>query len=184
MKPTYQDLRRQPIKIEVNAKPQEVVFKTVASMCNNRHEILFKKKEDGSYYVSAGRQALSNFSGENDFERSLKWAAADGNWREVARHIRNGYQEIEAVKVLGEYNKTVSLFEQVSDLEHIIHQRIRNGIKGRELDVHDFDILIDDIEIVKICRIRNKLVPHDEQDNQYDIENIALSDLARIADFL
>lgn len=185
-KPTYSDLRRKPININVIGKPQEVTFFLVASMCNNRNQMTFKLQDDGSYSVSAGRKALSNFSGEDGYDRELRWSASEGDWKEVAATIRRGYHDIEDIKVLGSYNKPKSLLEQAESLRKSIYDKLLAHAKTKNLSI---DVQLDEIyaletEIVKIRSIRNKLVPMDEDDNNCDIDDIPLLDLAKLADRL
>lgn len=185
-KPTYADLKRKSLNINVIGKPQEVTFFLVASMCNNRNQMTFKLQEDGSYHVSAGRKALSNFSGEDGFDRELRWSASEGNWKEVAATIRRGYHDIEDIKVLGSYNKPKSLLEQAEALRKSIYDKLILSAKAnhQSISVEMDDIYALETEIVKIRSIRNKLVPLDEDDNQCDIEDIPLLDLAKLADRL
>ncbi len=93
----YQVLTHNPPKISIKKDAREVVFNTTASMCDNKHTITFKKRDDGDFGVSGGRFALSNWGMKNDLT-DLRWAADDQNWPEVVRIINSGYEVVSSVR--------------------------------------------------------------------------------------
>jgi hypothetical protein len=48
----YLELRANPPKLTIKEGAREVIFKTVASMCDNIHYITFKKNEEGDFKMS------------------------------------------------------------------------------------------------------------------------------------
>jgi len=76
--------------------PKEVIFHTVASMCDNRHMFKFKKDANGEFKLSCNGFAYSNFGIPND-KYELEWAADDDRFFNVIQMINSGYQVVERV---------------------------------------------------------------------------------------
>ena len=77
--------------------PKEVIFHTVASMCDNRHMFKFKKDANGEFKLSCNGFAYSNFGIPND-KYELEWAADDDRFFMVIQMINSGYQVVEKVR--------------------------------------------------------------------------------------
>ena len=77
--------------------PKEVIFHTVASMCDNRHMFKFKKNANGEFKLSCNGFAYSNFGIPND-KYELEWAADDDRFFMVIQMINSGYQVVEKVR--------------------------------------------------------------------------------------
>jgi len=75
--------------------PKEVIFHTVAGMCDNKDMFRFKKDDDGEFKLSCG--FYSNF-GITDHEYELEWAADRGDFFNVIQMINSGYQVVEEVR--------------------------------------------------------------------------------------
>ena len=76
--------------------PKEVIFHTVASMCDNKHMFKFKKDANGEFKLSCNGFAYSNFGIKND-KYELEWAADEGDFFDVIQMINSGYQLVERV---------------------------------------------------------------------------------------
>ena len=76
--------------------PKEVIFHTVASMCDNKHMFRFKKNASGEFKLSCNGFAYSNFGIPND-KYELEWAADDDRFFNVIQMINSGYQVVEKV---------------------------------------------------------------------------------------
>ena len=76
--------------------PREVIFHTVASMCDNKHMFRFKKNAEGDFNLTCNGFAYSNFGIKND-KYELEWAADDDRFFNVIQMINSGYQVVERV---------------------------------------------------------------------------------------
>ena len=76
--------------------PKEVIFHTVAGMCDNRHMFRFKKNAEGDFNLTWNGFAFSNFGIKND-KYELEWAADEGDFFDVVQMINSGYQLVEKV---------------------------------------------------------------------------------------
>jgi len=95
----YSKLVENPPKIVVDKEsPREIIFYIISCMCDNKHKIIFKKKENGEYSVSANGFALSNFQMEGDYETDLRWFAEDNEWTKVVEVINSGTSAVESVR--------------------------------------------------------------------------------------
>lgn len=182
----YHKLVQSPISINVKGKPQEVRFKLVSCMCDNRYSILFTKQENDSYRVSAGRFALSNFQMDGDYESDLKWMAAQGKWNEVAKIIRSGTSTIESVEFLEDYNESneVDLLSEIERIEEKIKLAFFDKLKGktRGIGVKKHCFFIGNNRLVNIKIKNNQLCFTDEFQNQHSIDNINLKVLVKLLD--
>ena len=77
--------------------PKEVIFHTVASMCDNKHMFKSKKDANGEFKLSCNGFAYSNFGIPND-KYELEWAADDDRFFMVIQMINSGYQVVEKVR--------------------------------------------------------------------------------------
>ena len=77
--------------------PKEVIFHTVASMCDNKHMFRFKKDASGEFKLSCCGFAYSNF-GIANHKYELEWAADDDRFFMVIQMINSGYQVVEKVR--------------------------------------------------------------------------------------
>ena len=77
--------------------PREVIFHTVASMCDNKHLFKFKKDASGEFKLSCCGFAYSNFGIENH-KYELEWAADKGDFFSIIKMINSGFQVVEEVK--------------------------------------------------------------------------------------
>ena len=77
--------------------PKEVIFHTVASMCDNEHMFRFKKDASGEFKLNCNGFAYSNF-GISDHKYQLEWAADKGDFFNVIQMINSGYQVVEEVR--------------------------------------------------------------------------------------
>ena len=76
--------------------PREVIFHTVASMCDNKHMFKFKKNAEGDFNLTCNGFAYSNFGIKNN-KYELEWAADEGNFFNVIQMINSGYQVVEEI---------------------------------------------------------------------------------------
>ena len=76
--------------------PKEVIFHTVAGMCDNKNMFRFKKDTSGEFKLSCGGFAYSNF-GISNHKYELEWAADDDRFFNVIQMINSGYQVVERV---------------------------------------------------------------------------------------
>ena len=81
---------------QVKQDAREVIFHTVASMCDNKHMFRFKKNAEGDFNLTCNGFAFSNF-GIKDDKYELEWAADEGNFFDVVQMINSGYQLVEKV---------------------------------------------------------------------------------------
>ena len=81
---------------QVKQDAREVIFHTVASMCDNKHMFRFKKNAEGDFNLTCNGFAFSNFGIKND-KYELEWAADEGNFFDVVQMINSGYQLVEKV---------------------------------------------------------------------------------------
>jgi len=77
--------------------PKEVIFHTVAGMCDNKNMFRFKKDAYGEFKLSCGGFAYSNFGIENH-KYELEWAADKGDFFSIIKMINSGYQVVEEVR--------------------------------------------------------------------------------------
>jgi len=76
--------------------PREIIFHTVASMCDNKHMFKFKKNAEGDFNLTCNGFAYSNFGIKNN-KYELEWAADEGNFFNVIQMINSGYQVVEEI---------------------------------------------------------------------------------------
>ena len=76
--------------------PKEVIFHTVAGMCDNKNMFRFKKDASGEFKLSCNGFAYSNFGIKGD-KYELEWAADEGDFFDVIKMINSGYQLVEKV---------------------------------------------------------------------------------------
>ena len=76
--------------------PKEVIFHTVAGMCDNKNMFRFKKDASGEFKLSCCGFAYSNF-GISNHKYELEWAADEGDFFDVIKMINSGYQLVEKV---------------------------------------------------------------------------------------
>ena len=76
--------------------PREVIFHTVAGMCDNKHMFKFKKNAEGDFNLTCNGFAYSNFGIKNN-KYELEWAADEGNFFNVIQMINSGYQVVEEI---------------------------------------------------------------------------------------
>ena len=81
---------------QIVQNPREVIFHTVASMCDNKHLFKFKKNAEGDFNLTCNGFAYSNF-GIKGNKYELEWAADEGNFFNVIQMINSGYQVVEKV---------------------------------------------------------------------------------------
>ena len=81
---------------QIVQNPKEVIFHTVASMCDNKHLFKFKKDASGEFKLSCNGFAYSNFGIKGD-KYELEWAADEGDFFDVIKMINSGYQLVEKV---------------------------------------------------------------------------------------
>ena len=76
--------------------PKEVIFHTVAGMCDNKNMFRFKKDASGEFKLSCNGFAYSNFGIKGD-KYELEWAADEGDFFDVIQMINSGFQLVERV---------------------------------------------------------------------------------------
>ena len=81
---------------QIVQNPREVIFHTVASMCDNKYKFRFKKNAEGDFNLTCNGFAYSNF-GIKGNKYELEWAADEGNFFNVIQIINSGYQVVEKV---------------------------------------------------------------------------------------
>ena len=81
---------------QIVQNPREVIFHTVASMCDNKYKFRFKKNAEGDFNLTCNGFAYSNF-GIKGNKYELEWAADEGNFFNVIQMINSGYQVVEKV---------------------------------------------------------------------------------------
>jgi len=81
---------------QIVQNPKEVIFHTVASMCDNKYLFKFKKDDNGEFQLSCNGFAYSNFGISNN-KYELEWAADDDRFFNVIQMINSGYQVVEKV---------------------------------------------------------------------------------------
>ena len=87
---------QEQLEEQIVQNPREVIFHTVASMCDNKHLFKFKKDASGEFKLSCNGFAYSNFGIPND-KYELEWAADDDRFFNVIQMINSGYQLVEKV---------------------------------------------------------------------------------------
>lgn len=179
------------VPIKITGKPKEVRFFLVSSMCDNRYEILFRKQEDGNYSISAGRYALSNFQMEEGYETNLRWAAIEGDWKEVARIIRTGTSAIDKIAELKDFSEqpqkpVKTLLSEVIQMQIKVQDSIISKLKGKRKPriVRDLNIPIGSnmVESVIVRQSQVKLI--DDCGTHHSDQSITLIELAKIAQIL
>ena len=81
---------------QIVQNPREVIFHTVASMCDNKYKFRFKKNAEGDFNLTCNGFAYSNFGIKNN-KYELEWAADEGDFFNVIQMINSGYQVVEKV---------------------------------------------------------------------------------------
>ena len=87
---------QEQLEEQIVQNPREVIFHTVASMCDNKHMFRFKKNAEGDFNLTCNGFAFSNFGIKND-KYELEWAADEGDFFDVIKMINLGYQLVEKV---------------------------------------------------------------------------------------
>ena len=87
---------QEQLEEQIIQNPREVIFHTVASMCDNKHLFKFKKDASGEFKLSCNGFAYSNFGIKGD-KYELEWAADEGDFFDVIKMINSGYQLVEKV---------------------------------------------------------------------------------------
>tara|TARA_R100000315_G_C5134658_1_gene76941 strand:- start:47 stop:367 length:321 start_codon:yes stop_codon:yes gene_type:complete len=87
---------QEQLEEQIVQNPKEVIFHTVASMCDNKHMFKFKKDASGEFKLSCNGFAYSNFGIKGD-KYELEWAADEGDFFDVIQMINSGYQLVEKV---------------------------------------------------------------------------------------
>ena len=87
---------QEQLEEQIVQNPKEVIFHTVASMCDNKHMFRFKKDASGEFKLSCNGFAYSNFGIKGD-KYELEWAADEGDFFDVIQMINSGYQLVEKV---------------------------------------------------------------------------------------
>jgi hypothetical protein len=92
----YVELRNNQPKLTIKEGAKEVIFKTVASMCDNVHYITFKKNSEGEFKMNGNGFALSNWGMKHKpFE--IEWEADENMWGGVIAMVNSGHEAIESV---------------------------------------------------------------------------------------
>jgi hypothetical protein len=92
----YVELRNNQPKLTIKEGAKEVIFKTVASMCDNVHYITFKKNSEGEFKMNGNGFALSNWGMKHKpFE--IEWEADENMWGGVIAMVNSGHEVIESV---------------------------------------------------------------------------------------
>jgi hypothetical protein len=97
MESKYRELVNNKPKLNIKKNAREVIFKTVASMCDNVHYISFKKNSEGDFIMSGGISSLSNWQFKHTVSE-IEWVADDENWEEVVDMINSGTAVVESVR--------------------------------------------------------------------------------------
>ena len=87
---------QEQLEEQIIQNPREVIFHTVASMCDNKYMFKFKKDASGEFKLSCNGFAYSNFGIKGD-KYELEWAADEGDFFDVIQMINSGYQVVEKV---------------------------------------------------------------------------------------
>ena len=88
---------QEQLEEQIVQNPKEVIFHTVASMCDNKHLFKFKKDASGEFKLSCCGFAYSNFGIENH-KYELEWAADKGDFFSIIKMINSGFQVVEEVR--------------------------------------------------------------------------------------
>ncbi len=139
-----------PKKIDIDGKPQEVAFKLVSCMCDNKYVMIFKKQEDLSYTVSAGSSSLSNFQMKGDYNNELRWLATEGRWKDVVKMINSGTSQVYDYKVLGSYQKELSFKEKAKDLNKQVRKSILNKISTNGNSIAGLKLFFEGEQLLKV----------------------------------
>ena len=76
-------------KSRTRNRPDLVTF-NLLDVYNNKKVLIFKKRSDGSYSVSGGKDALSNFQMKGDYKNELAWAVEKGEYMKAKAIIERG----------------------------------------------------------------------------------------------
>ena len=87
---------QEQLEEQIVQNPREVIFHTVASMCDNKYLFKFKKNAEGDFKLTCNGFSFSNF-GIKDDKYKLEWAADESNFFNVIPMIDSGYQVVEKV---------------------------------------------------------------------------------------
>ena len=98
MSSKYQRLLNEPIEIDVVENAREVIIETTSCMCDNINHLDFTKDENGDFYVSGRRDALSNWQMAGDYQTDLRWAADDQDWNKVVSIINTGTSKVSKIR--------------------------------------------------------------------------------------
>jgi len=98
MKASYQELRNNPIKVNIKKGVKEVVLEIVSAMCDNKHTFRFKKDENGEFKLNTCGFSYSNFQIKSHNKIDLEWLADDGKWQEIVNAINSGVQKVYEIK--------------------------------------------------------------------------------------
>ena len=72
---------QEQLEEQIIQNPREVIFHTVASMCDNKHLFKFKKDANGEFKLSCNGFAYSNFGIKNDkYELTNLIAKSRAKW--------------------------------------------------------------------------------------------------------
>lgn len=91
----YRDLRQSPPKLDIKQGADEVIFTTIACMCDNKHTIRFSKFND-KFKMSGMGFSLSNWQFEHEVYE-MEWEADFGNWDKVISMINTSTEAIQKV---------------------------------------------------------------------------------------
>lgn len=94
---SYQQLLRNPPKIEVKKNAKQVIITTISCMCDNEHTLSFKKNDNGEFKLFTGSSAFSNWQMKCD-QYDLEWAADEGDWKKVFRLINESTEKVGFVR--------------------------------------------------------------------------------------
>ena len=87
---------QEQLEEQIIQNPREVIFHTVARMCDNKHMFRFKKNAEGDFNLTCNGFAYSNFGIKGD-KYELEWAADEGDFFDVIQMINSGFQLVERV---------------------------------------------------------------------------------------
>lgn len=97
----FQQVNANPPVLEVKVGANEVIFTTVASMCDNVHYMKFKRQPGGEFKMNCFSDHCSHSYNNFGFkipQFEMEWLADEGNWPTVIKQINSGYQRIMEVK--------------------------------------------------------------------------------------
>ena len=87
---------QEQLEEQIVQNPKEVIFHTVASMCDNKYLFKFKKDASGEFKLSCNCFAYCNFVIKGG-KYELEWAADEGDFFDVIQMINSGFQLVERV---------------------------------------------------------------------------------------